>query len=130
MSYKNKEAKNAYYRKYYANNPEKRKVIAARWYAKNVGKIYTYYEQLKISALTHYGKNNTLQCCAEGCTVVDPDILTIDHIENNGAADRKLKGPSTYRILEREGYPAGFQTLCCNHQWKKEILRRRSLRTR
>jgi len=27
--------------------------------------------------------------------------------------------------LKRDGYPEGLQTLCHNHQWKKEILRRR-----
>jgi hypothetical protein len=56
-------------------------------------------------------------------------MLTIDHIDNSGAADRKkgnqYGGVQFYVILKNAGYPDGFQTLCHNHQWKKEMLRRR-----
>jgi hypothetical protein len=130
MAYKNKEDKNAYYRKWYAKNPEKRRAAAAKWEEKNRGRRYDTYEARKIRVLTHYGKDGKLQCCWPECSVNDPDILTLDHINNGGAKDRKLKGQATYLVVEREGFPEGFQTLCCNHQWKKEVLRRRSLRTK
>jgi hypothetical protein len=70
----------------------------------------------------------TLGCCWEGCSIVDPDMLTLDHINNDGNVTRKGSykgGVSFYAKVKRDGFPEGFQTLCHNHQWKKEILRRR-----
>ena len=128
MAYKSKEDKNAYYRKWYAKNPEKRRAAAARWEAKNRGAKYLTYEERKIKVLTHYSPNGVLECCYKGCTVCDPDMLTLDHINNDGASDRKSTGTSTYIQVEKRGFPEGFQTLCCNHQWKKEVLRRRAAR--
>jgi len=63
------------------------------------------------------------------CGVTDIDMLTLDHINNDGNTDRKVRGVGSviYCRLVRDGYPSGFQTLCCNHQWKKEILRRREI---
>ena len=57
-------------------------------------------------------------------------MLSLDHIYNDGSADRKNKptGDNFYRFLEKEKYPEGFQTLCMNHQYKKEILRRKEIR--
>lgn len=85
----------------------------------------------KVEVLSHYGPNGTLSCCWEHCEVTDPDMLSLDHKDNTGNVDRKQGGNfsggvSFYRKLKRSGYPEGFQTLCHNHQWKKEILRRRA----
>lgn len=89
-------------------------------------------EERKIRVLTHYGPSHALRCCWVDCCVEDPDMLSIDHVHNDGAAARKEGyngcGSGLYRTLERLKYPDGYQTLCHNHQWKKEILRRRSLR--
>jgi len=130
MAFKNKEDKNAYYKKWYAENPEKRGTARRKWEEKvNYPEIRANKnEGRKLRVLTHYGKDGKLLCCWEGCTVVDPDMLTLDHVNNDGASDRKAKGTGTYRQIEKCGYPDGFQTLCCNHQWKKEVLRRRSAR--
>jgi hypothetical protein len=85
---------------------------------------------LKQEVLAHYGPNGVLCCCWEGCTVVDPDMLSIDHVNNGGNIERRTTsysgGMSYYAKLKRDGYPQGFQTLCHNHQWKKEILKRRA----
>ena len=79
---------------------------------------------MKLEVLSHYGKDGKLQCCWTECSVVDPDMLTIDHMDNSGAEERKKDrthaGMSFYAILKRTKYPDGFQTLCHNHQWKKE----------
>ena len=83
----------------------------------------------KIEVLSHYGPNGTLGCCWEGCTVVDPDMLSLDHENNNGNVARQgtyKGGVSFYMKVKRDGYPIGLATLCHNHQWKKEILRRRA----
>jgi hypothetical protein len=54
-------------------------------------------------------------------------MLTIDHEKNDGAEERKKYGSSLYLYL-RKNFPDGYQTLCHNHQWKKEIMRRRTAR--
>ena len=85
--------------------------------------------QMKLKVLSHYGKDGHLLCCWPDCIVIDPDMLTIDHMDNSGAEERKKDkthaGMTFYAILKRKGYPEGFQTLCHNHQWKKELMRRR-----
>ncbi len=81
--------------------------------------------KIKISVLSHYGKNKKLQCRWKYCNIVDVDCLSIDHIFNDGNLNRKLAGMKLYRHLKKNQYPSGFQTLCHNHQWKKELKRRR-----
>lgn len=85
--------------------------------------------EIKAQVLSHYGKDENLHCSWPDCIEVDIDILTLDHINNDGYKDRNgNKGASKlYARLIRECFPTGFQTLCANHQLKKEILRRRSL---
>ena len=53
-------------------------------------------------------------CCGE----IEPLFLSIDHINHNGSAMRKVhgKGPNFYRWLRKNNYPAGFQILCMNCQ--------------
>jgi hypothetical protein len=86
--------------------------------------------QLKLDVLSHYGPNGKLQCSWPGCSVDDIDVLTLDHINNDGCKDRKNRpGPiQVYRHCRNAGYPEGYQTLCSNHNLKKEVLRRRELR--
>ena len=88
--------------------------------------------EVKTDALTYYGKGGKLLCCGLKCVVSDIDLLTLDHIDNNGAkhrAENKVKGSAgLYAQLRKFGYPKGFQTLCWNHQWKKEILKRKRRR--
>ena len=81
--------------------------------------------KLKFEVLTHYGPNGILKCSWEGCFVDDIDMLSLDHINNDGSKEGSNPGHSVYVRLRREDYPLGFQTLCWNHQWKKEILRKR-----
>ena len=84
--------------------------------------------RIKTAVLTHYGKNGTMKCCWEACEVVDPDMLSIDHVNDDGAKSRadEATGGMLYAKLIRRGFPEGFQTLCHNHQWKKEIRRNRA----
>ena len=82
----------------------------------------------KTIALTQYGPEKQIKCSWSDCMVTDLDMLSLDHIDNSGARDRKIRGTgiSLYMSLMKDGWPPGFQTLCHNHQWKKEILRRRT----
>jgi predicted nucleic acid-binding Zn-ribbon protein len=84
--------------------------------------------RLKLRVMCHYGKNRKAVCCWRGCFVSDLDMLSIDHVKDDGKQHRASGykgGIGGYRQLEQSGYPDGFQTLCFNHQAKKEIYRRR-----
>ena len=88
-----------------------------------------YNTQLKIDAFKHYAKNDKIECNWKGCHISDIDMLTIDHIKNDGAKHRKqLRGDKRgnggiHRVLKKLGYPKGYQILCWNHNLKKEIMR-------
>jgi hypothetical protein len=81
----------------------------------------------KLAALSNYGKDGKLMCCWPDCGVTDIDLLTLDHVNNDGAHHRenddRAVGNKLYRLVRRENFPPGYQTLCWNHQWKKELLR-------
>jgi hypothetical protein len=91
------------------------------------------YAESKKTVLTHYGPQHLLICSWNGCLVMDIDMLTLDHINNDGCEERRHRhrgaasGAQLYMKLIRENFPEGYQTLCANHQFKKELMRRRSL---
>ena len=95
------------------------------WYRRHRESNRLKRVEAKLIVLSHYGPNGKLQCCWPDCDVTDPDILELDHIENNGEEDRKIRGEgaSMYRSLIRENFPSGYQTLCCNHNRKKRMMR-------
>lgn len=73
----------------------------------------SYYQMQKAVALDHYG--NECECCGDG----DPDILTIDHIDGNGAAHRKtIPASQICSWLIRNNFPPGFRVLCFNCNWR------------
>jgi hypothetical protein len=97
-------------------------------------RIREFVLERKIEILTHYGPSKCLGCCWSECTVTDVDMLSLDHIQNDGAEHRRsmtheTAGSVAYAWVKRHNFPEGFQTLCHNHQWKKEIQRRRDLQT-
>jgi len=115
---KHKVKRNQYNREYSKRHLPERALCARKSRAKT-----------KLEILTHYGKDGFAQCCWNGCAVDDVDMLTIDHVNDDGAAKRKdgthARGFSFYVQLRMDGYPEGYQTLCANHQLKKEVLRKR-----
>ena len=77
----------------------------------------------KMIVMCYY--SNGIPMCAM-CGITDIDMLTIDHVNNNGAEHRKIvKGSSLYKSLIDSNFPEGFQVLCANHNLKKEIERHR-----
>jgi hypothetical protein len=90
-----------------------------------------YNTNIKTEVLGHYSPNGILKCSDNDCCINDIDMLTLDHVNNDGAKDRqegrKQTGVALYGMLKRAGYPEGFSTLCCNHQMKKDLNLRRNL---
>lgn len=68
--------------------------------------------KLKTEVIKAYG--GSCDCCEE----TTMDFLAIDHIECNGAQERRKKGMGsgrqTYLYLKRRGYPSGYRVLCHN----------------
>ena len=104
------------------NNREKIRKAAREHYQKNKGEISMLRrithpfltEKLKRDILYYYG-NGKLSCLC--CGESEFKFLTIDHINNNGAKDRKIvrrTGHNLYRYLKKNKYPLGYQTLCFN----------------
>ena len=108
------------YRKPYRNKERDRKAL------------YRYRRYIKLEVLKHYG--STCKVCGEANT----KILTLDHINNNGAQHRrdiakKSKGGiDMWMWVYRNKFPEGFQILCynCNcgkqHGYGKEDIDLRS----
>lgn len=63
--------------------------------------------------------------CAH-CGEDDPIVLTIDHIKDDGADERRQYGSMELcrKILKGAVDKARYQLLCCNCNWRKEYLRR------
>jgi len=125
------------YRQRYFNNREAILLRARLRYeakgneirAKNVIYGQERGAKLKFEALKHYSQNGKPQCVF--CGKDDIDVLGLDHINNNGKEEIGKYGlygrTKLYFLLKRDNYPEGYQTLCMNCNWKKEIMRRRGL---
>lgn len=75
--------------------------------------------QLKRQAIDAYG--GRCACCGEDVI----ELLTIDHVNNDGTQRRKAGvyrgGQSTYRWLIRHGFPDSYQCLCFSCNWGKRV---------
>lgn len=110
MPYKNKEDKARNHKEYKKNNLPAIRAIERRC-----------YDKLRLEAVIAYGGK-----CS--CGFDDARALQIDHVNDDGAEQRKsgLKGIRFYRWLKKNKFPVGFQILCANCNWIKEIDRRAS----
>lgn len=70
------------------------------------------HRALRLVALQHYAVNRLACAC---CGETDVEFLTLDHIDNNGAEQRRSMASHTiWNWLKQNGYPPGFQVLCFN----------------
>jgi hypothetical protein len=110
MAYKNMEDKKAYDASYRLKN---RQMLNE--------KQRLYRRSLKQQVLDRYG--NTCKFCG----YEDIRALQIDHINNNGAEERKAPGGQNvsgwrfYHHLVSIGLPDGYQTLCANCNMIKQL---------
>lgn len=79
-----------------------------------------YGSAIRLEVLRAYGGDPP--CCA-CCGERELVFLALDHVRNNGAADRQLIGDShrIFRWLRRQGFPPGYQVLCHNCNWAKRM---------
>ena len=118
--------------RYVARHPER--ILAGRRARVAYDREYhrVRHAEIKIEVLSHYGPSGQLCCSWFDCHISDVDMLVLDHTADNGARQKIELGGSSgrghnfYRWLKSHGFPDGYQTLCCNHNHKKEILRSRS----
>ena len=68
----------------------------------------------KLLALSVYSDTDTPRCVC--CHETFETFLTLDHVNNDGAEDRKKRGSGSklYNYLNKKNYPVGFQVLCFN----------------
>ncbi len=112
----------------WAKNPEKERKKARDWNRKNRDKRNRWNQEShlrnKIEVMSHY--TNPLKCAM--CPETDIVVLTIDHIKDDGADQRRqfakekgyaVMGSSFYYWLKKHNYPKGYQVLCANCQLRK-----------
>lgn len=117
-----KEYAKEYNKKYRQENKERLLELNRIWCSKNREHVREENrkerERLKMEVLGRYSSNKI--CCAY-CGFEDTRALQIDHIDNNGAEERREKlgnrtcaGTTFYRWIRRQNYPDGYQVLCAN----------------
>ena len=73
----------------------------------------------RLPVLNHYGK--ICKCCGEKTD----ELLTVDHIDNDGAEHRKQLNECSYKIYKdiiKKKYPSNFQILCMNCNWGRQMF--------
>jgi len=112
--------RNALSQQWTADNPEKRRAQRKRYEQANPDKVralqtkgaQAYRRRVRAKVTAAYG--GSCACCGES----EPLFLTIDHVENNGAEERRRMGSGgPHRLLLRlirENYPSGYRVLCWN----------------
>lgn len=78
------------------------------------------FEFVKMKVFAHY--SGGIPKCLY-CNIIDMDVLCLDHIENNGKEDRRIRGTGhrLFAKLIKEKFPSGYQVLCFNCNRKKEL---------
>ena len=101
-----------------------KKEVQARWRDKNRERLREDSRQYKLKAketiLDRYGRS-----CIR-CGFDDIRALHLDHVNDNGAEERKslggqkISGANFYLYLIKQGLPDGYQTLCANCNFIKQ----------
>lgn len=144
MPYKNPDDKKQSDRRYYQEHKEEHNEHSKVYRQTHKEEIARYYEEhreehkenlriwaqkIRLEILQKY--SGEYPKCAH-CGTDDLEVLTIDHINNDGAEHRRSiklpAGTAFYYWLRNNSYPKGFQVLCRNCNYKKLLQHRRDLR--
>lgn len=104
-------------KRYHKENREKIIDRVNKWVSENPDKrrknALAHYYRLQDAAIMAYGGYT-----CRWCGIDEPLVLSLDHIDNDGAEHRKKLGfkggARLYNWLKQNGYPQGFQVLCMN----------------
>ena len=125
-----RQAKQRYYQKHRrhlrALNVEYYKKYPEKWYEAGI----KHREKLRYDVLSFYSNG---QLCCKHCGNKDYRVLVVDHINNDAAKDRRKfrsSGTHLYIWLRKRKFPKGFQVLCHNCNFLKQLVRHISFRTR
>ena len=124
---KNRKEIVKYNRAYVDSHRELYRKATRKWYWNNKEKARENYrknsEGLKLYIFGRYCKGAILKCAH--CSVVDIDVLCLDHINHCGIVRRRIQGVGSnlYRWIIRHDFPPEFQILCANCNMKKEKIR-------
>ena len=79
-----------------------------------------YKQRVRLEAIALLGGS-----CVH-CGVNDPVVLNIDHVQDDGAQERRKLSPSQFcsRLIQGLLLREKYQLLCCNCNWRKEYYRR------
>lgn len=104
----------AYHKQWRENNIGYKKMIALK------SSLYDKKGECKLKAIDYYshGTNTCLWC-----KIGDLRVLELDHINDDGKLDRSIHG-DIVRWVTRNNFPEGYQVLCRNCNWIKELARR------
>lgn len=129
---RNREKFNQRMRDWRANNREKSRLHAREWRNRKLrngtpeevaairaaenAKTKRNYNRCREQVFAAYG-GWKCACCGE----TEKLFLSIDHVENNGAEERrsgvyKSCGTGFYQWLRKQNFPPGYQVLCMNCQ--------------
>lgn len=80
-----------------------------------------YRKKIRLETINHYGGK------CEVCLENNINYLTIDHINNDGNVDRKIKklgsGYNFYLYLKKNNYPKNVRVLCFNHNCSTSCMK-------
>lgn len=129
---KNSHAYNATVERWKKNNPERVSATRKKFYERHperrssASKSRERRRVVKYEVMAHYSSSEQPKC--KMCGFSDIRALVIDHMDNNGAEERRMSGRGSkrggsefYAYLKRSKYPEGYQTLCYNCNIIKHI---------
>jgi hypothetical protein len=113
MPYKDPEKQKAAFRRFHAAHPRAQSGYAAAWYQRNRERILGAQHTARLACLQHYSRAKVPRCRC--CGEEHYHFLTLDHIENDGKVHRAVtRDTNICLLLQRRGWPKGFQVLCYN----------------
>ena len=116
MSYKGKTDAE-YHKEWRLKNPQKTSEYLKKYRERHPGRgnrqVKEYKLRARLEVLAHYSNGNmNCACCGES----NVEFLGIDHINGNGAEERRKVGGGNniYTYLRTRGLPLGYRVLCHN----------------